>query len=122
MAKPSTCARCGAVFEGRRKYCSDECRRPPKHGPNRAAAERTVATLRKNGTIEHVDPATIAAFLSLATAVDAPDARADLWREYRAFSATLREAAAGASDDDTTAFLISIQTPRRAEVRTPADT
>jgi len=117
MAKPSTCVRCGAVFDGRRKYCSDACRRPEKYGPNRSAAERTVAALRKAGSLELIDAATVAAFLSLAEAVDAPDARADMWREYRAFSAALREAAAGGSDDDTTAFLISIQTPRRAEVR-----
>lgn len=117
MAKPSTCARCGTLFEGRRKYCSEPCRRPEKYGPNRTAAERTVAALRAAGSLELVDAATVAAFLSLATAVDAPDARADLWREYRAFSAALKEAAGGGSDDDTTAFLISIQTPRRAPVR-----
>lgn len=117
MAKPSTCARCGTSFQGRRKYCSEDCRRPPKHGPNRTAAERTIAALRQAGSLELVDAATVAAFLSLATAVDEPGARADLWREYRAFSAALKEAAAGGSDDDTTAFLISIQTPRRAEVR-----
>ncbi len=120
MAKMSTCVRCGSAFEGRRRYCSDECRRPA-HGPNRVAAERTIAAMREAGTLDQVDAATVAAFLSLASAVDAPDARADIWREYRAFSAALREAAAGASDDDTTAFLISIQTPRGAEVRAVSD-
>lgn len=87
-------------------------------GPNRTAAEKTVEALRESGALEAVDEATVAAFLSLADAVDGPDAKADLWREYRAFSAALREAAAGGSDDDTQAFIISVQTPRgRASVR-----
>jgi len=86
-------------------------------GPNRVAAEATVAALRKGGLLEDVDEATVAAFLSLAEAVDGPEVRADVWREYRAFANTLREAAAGGSDDDTQAFLVSIQTPSRAKVR-----
>lgn len=116
MAERS-CERCGGPVEGRRKFCSDDCRYDRVRGANRAAAERTVAALRESGALELVDEATVAAFLSLASAVDAPDAKADLWREYRAFSAALREAAAGGSDDDTHAFIISVQTPRgRAKV------
>ncbi len=81
-------------------------------GPNRKAADATVKALRQTGALELIDEATVAAFLSLADAVDAPDAKADLWREYRAFSVALREAATGGSDDDTQAFIISVQTPR----------
>lgn len=87
-------------------------KKPPKL-TNREAAEKTVATLRAGGSLEEVDEATVVAFLSLASAVDDPDAKADLWREYRAVTAALKEAAAGGSDDDTTSFLVSIQTPGR---------
>lgn len=107
------CARCGGPVEGRRKYCSDDCRyNRSALGPNRAAAERTIAAMRESGVLETVDDATVAAFLTLAAAVDQPDAKADFWREYRAFTAALKEAAAGGSDDDTQAFLITVQTPR----------
>lgn len=91
--------------------------KPAGQGPNRTAAEATVAAIRSAGALEQVDEATVAAFLSLASAVDQPDAKADLWREYRAVTAALKEAAAGGSDDDTQAFLITVQTPRRASVR-----
>lgn len=84
---------------------------------NKEAAERTVAALRSNGALSDLDEATVRAFLSLAEAVDGHDVRADVWREYRAFANALREAAADGSDDDTTAFLVSIQTPSRAKVR-----
>lgn len=80
---------------------------------NREAAEATVEALREAGSLQVVDEATVQAFLSLASAVDADEAKADLWREYRAATAALREAAAGGSDDDTAEFLVSIQTPRR---------
>lgn len=89
---------------------------------NSEAAQRTVEALRDSGALQAVDDATVAAFLSLAAAVDQPDAKADLWREYRAFSASLREAAAGGSDDDTQAFIISVQTPGgRAKVVDPEE-
>ena len=84
---------------------------------NREAAERTVESLRQAGSLAVVDDATVAAFLSLAAQVDASPEKADLWREYRAATAALKEAAAGGSDDDTASFLVSIQTPRgRAKV------
>lgn len=72
--------------------------------------------LRASGTLEPGDEAIVAAFLSLARAVDDPDAKADLWREYRAATVALREVASGGSDDDTASFLVSIQTPGRAKV------
>jgi hypothetical protein len=90
-------------------------RRPPL--TNREAAEQTLAALRKSGALEAVDEAIAQAFLSLASAVDNPEAKADLWREYRAMTVALREAGAGGSDDDSASFLVSIQTPgRRAKV------
>lgn len=80
-------------------------------GPNRTAAETTVEALRDAGALEDVDEATVAAFLSLASEVDSGEAKADLWREYRAHGQALREAGAGGSDDDH-AFIVNIQTPR----------
>lgn len=90
--------------------CSS-CGAPGTIGTNRAAAERTIAAMSESGVLDAVDDATVAAFLSLASAVDGPDAKADIWREYRAFSAALKEAAAGGSDDDTQAFIVTVQTP-----------
>lgn len=78
---------------------------------NAEAAQLTVDRLRSAKALDDVDEATVQAFLSLAKAVDDPDAKADMWREYRAAIAALREVAAGGSDDDTTAFLVQIQTP-----------
>ncbi len=82
-------------------------------GPNRRAAELTIAALRESGLLEADSEAVAAAFLALASAVDMPEAKADLWREYRAFGNALREVAAGGSDDDTQDFLISVRTPVR---------
>ena len=84
-----------------------------KHGPNRTAAELTVQELRDTGSVEPLAEAAVVAFLSLASLVDAPDAKADLWREYRAAAQVLREVVAGGNDDDTAAFLIEVRTPVR---------
>lgn len=113
------CERCGRPFQasGRAKYCSDDCRYDrAEPGRNQLAALRTIDALRESGQLEAIDDALVEAFLSLAIAVDLEPAKADLWREYRQFSAALKEAAAGGSDDDTQAFLITVQTPGRAAV------
>lgn len=82
-------------------------------GPNREAAETVVRSMRDSGAVEPDAEAAIVAFLSLASAVDEPGAKADLWREYRAAAQTLRELVAGGNDDDTADFLISVRTPVR---------
>jgi hypothetical protein len=92
------------------------------YASNAEAAAETVKRLDEAGTLDEIEPAIVQAFLSLAAAVDDPDAKADLWREYRAATAALREAAAGGSDDDTASFLVSIQTPRsRAKMGDPEE-
>ncbi|CAN5309268.1 hypothetical protein BH24ACT7_BH24ACT7_24150 [soil metagenome] len=63
-------------------------RRPP--------AARTVAELRRQGRLEPVDAALVAAFLGLAEAVDANPWAAPLWRQYRDATEALRQA--GAAD------------------------
>lgn len=87
------------------------------YASNLAAAVKTVDRLANAGMLDEIEPAIVQAFLSLAAAVDDPSAKADLWREYRAATAALREAAAGGSDDDTQSFLLTIRTPGgRSEV------
>lgn len=105
------CPECGTDRWHGYGPCST-CGAPGTVGTNRAAAERTITAMHDSGVLEAVDDATVAAFLSLASAVDGPDAKADIWREYRAFSAALKEAAAGGTDEDSQAFLITVQTPR----------
>lgn len=84
-----------------------------KAGPNRTAAELTVAALRESGAVEPMAEYAVTAFLSLASVVDDPEAKADQWREYRAAAQVLRELVAGGNDDDTAAFLIEVRTPVR---------
>lgn len=76
-----------------------------------------VKALRASGQLSEVaDEALVTGLLALAGACDEDPLNAALWREYRAFVQAVREAAAGGSDDDTTAFIVSVQTPRRAPV------
>jgi hypothetical protein len=88
---------------------------------NFEAAEATVQKLRDAGTLDDIEPAIVQAVLSLASAVDGSDVKADMWREYRAAIAALREAASGGSDDDTASFIVSVQTPRRGKVGDAAE-
>lgn len=90
--------------------------KPHVHASNASAASAVVASLRESGAIEDTDEALVTAFLSLAVAVDAEPLKADLWREYRAASAALREAASGGVDDEAASFLVTVSTPGRSEV------
>ena len=72
--------------------------------------------MRLAGAIEDTDEALVTAFLSLACAVDDEPTKADLWREYRAATAALREAASGGVDDEAASFLVTVSTPGRSEV------
>lgn len=96
-----------------REACSVCGNLVPGDGPNRTAAELTVASLREAGSVSDQDEALVAAFLSLASSCDSPEAGGDLWREYRAHAQALREVACGGSDDDTADFLIRVQAPVR---------
>jgi hypothetical protein len=82
---------------------------------NREAAELAVEALRASGRLEDLDEPLATAVLALASAVD-EGGDDKLWREYRAFVQALREVALGGSDDDTTEFIFSVQTPGRAKV------
>jgi hypothetical protein len=61
---------------------------------NEQAALRTVEELRRLDLLTASDDARVAAFLSLARAVDEAPSNAALWREYRAAEENLRD------DDD----------------------
>lgn len=89
------------------------------HMSNRRAAEQTVAAWRDAGQVDAEHESLIEAFLCLASEVDAGEARADVWREYRQTYQLLREVLSVGGDDDTASFLVSVSTPRRlpAEVR-----
>jgi hypothetical protein len=83
-------------------------------GPNRAAAEQVVASLRAAGAVEDRDEALLAAFLSCASDLDGCGsnmALSALHREYRGYLADVREVGAGGVDDDTAQFLESVRTP-----------
>lgn len=72
------------------------------------AAQEMIAALE----IKQGQEALVAMVLGLAEAVDEDTANAALWRELRAAVTTLREATSDTDDDDTTAFILSIKTPR----------
>lgn len=96
--------------------------------PNLTGLNKTLRTLGKTGKIRDDHAAGIALARALAAAVDADPCgkcgagqNAALWREYRAAVNDLL-AALGAGDeldDDTKRFLVTVQTPRRAEVGDP---
>lgn len=77
----------------------------------------TLDALEAEGKQSVVPEAVIALAKGLAAELDgdASDSRgrAALWREYRAAVTAVLEAADGASDDDTAAFLVQIRTPSR---------
>lgn len=68
-------------------------------GPNRVAAETTLAEVRKLGRVEPVDDAQVTAFVMLAEAVDADPTNAALWGQYRAAEEALRGLGGDGSDD-----------------------
>ena len=91
-------------------------------GPNERGIARTLKDLKAAGSLALVPAALVELCKSLARAVDEEPGNAALFREYRASLDDLRETAAGAGDDDTAEFLISIQTPRgRASLVDGAD-
>ena len=94
----------------------------PHAGPNRQAAEATVATRTTLGHIDDVDEAIVTAFLMLAEAVDSDPTNAGLWAQYRAADAAVRSL--GANDDDALANLLAdLSTPvRDATVPESGDT
>lgn len=82
--------------------------------------QATLDEMSDGGRLDQVPSAVVELAKGLARELDNPGekdtGRAALWREYRAAVAALLEAASGTSDDDTTSFLVSIQTPGRAKV------
>lgn len=91
-----------------------------QRGPQRRAVERTLRMLKGEGTLDRIPDALVELCRGVADACDCEPGNAALWREFRAALDDLREAAAGAPDDDTADFLISIQTPRgRTSVEYP---
>lgn len=91
-----------------------------KHDSQAAAVQATIDSMDAC-TLAEVDDAVITMVEGLAAAVDVDPKNAALWREYRAALQTLREAAAGGSDDDTASFLVTVQTPGSAKVRNPTE-
>jgi hypothetical protein len=83
---------------------------------NAAAVESTVAALDDAGRLSPIDDALVALVRNLSLAVDESPGNAALWREFRAALQTLSEVGADDLDDDTLAFRVSVQTPRRASV------
>jgi len=74
-------------------------------GEQAAAAARTVAELRRQGRLEPVDAALVAAFLGLAEAVDANPWAAPLWRQYRDATEALGQAGAADGRDAARSLL-----------------
>lgn len=100
---------------------------------NLESLEKTIAVMEADGRLGDSDTALIGMARALAQALDdgakctcdcalaRHTAPAAIWREYRAAVTALREAGeASDGDDDTAAFRLTIQTPRRAEVGDPA--
>lgn len=85
---------------------------------NTRAVERTVRALGLGP--EH--DGLVALVRSLARQVDGVAAGdAAVWREYRQALKSLAEAGAASGGDDAAEFLVSISTPRRAEVGDPPE-
>ena len=72
---------------------------PDDHGPNRQAAEQTLAILRDLGRIEEIDAARVQTVRSIATALDSDDTNAQLWRTYREAIEDMMRADDDANDD-----------------------
>lgn len=91
---------------------------------NVEAVETTISALDAAGRLADTDAALVALNRYLAAAVDADrcakcgatGGTAALWREYRAAVQSLSEVGADDLDDDTTAFRVSVQVPRRASL------
>ena len=70
-----------------------------QHGPNRAAAERTINAMATAGLTEEVDAARIETLRTLSTVLDEQPDNASLWREYRAAEQALRSTTRDEPDD-----------------------
>jgi hypothetical protein len=94
---------------------------------NVAAVAATIAALAER--IQDTDAALVALAESLAEAVDGDRCgecgtrgqTAALWKEYRAALVALSEVGSDDLDDDTQAFRVSVQVPRRASMGHPEE-
>jgi hypothetical protein len=77
----------------------------PQFGANRAAAEATVAALRRVGALKDTDSAKVAILLSLASVVDDKPHSPGLWMEYRGAEIEIRKGMADGSSDEAQALL-----------------
>lgn len=80
----ATCLVCG--FEAKNGAGLSAHRRAKhgrRQGPNRRAAEETLAELRRMGRLEEIDAARVQTIRSIADALDVDDTNAQLWRTYR---------------------------------------
>ena len=102
----SACSPANRLYERRRRGAEQvpAAQFPPQF----PAAERTVAELRRQGRLEPVDAALVAAFLGLAEAVDASPWTAPLWRQYREAAEALRQVGATDSRDPVRALLTQL--------------
>jgi hypothetical protein len=91
---------------------------------NVEAITQTITTLRGDGRLLPEHEALVQACRSLARDLDGAVKASEagtLWREYRQLLEMLLRVGDGGSDDDTAAFLVSIQTPGvRSKVRNAA--
>jgi hypothetical protein len=69
-------------------------------GPNRIAAEQTIAALEAGGVLEPVDATRVASLRAIATALDADPGSAPLWREFRMAETALRLSGAASGEID----------------------
>ena len=77
-------------------------------GPNRGAADVTVAALRELGRLERVDEAAVMTFVTLGDAVDADPTNAALWGQYRAAEEALRGLGIDGKDDPFAQFVAEL--------------
>lgn len=89
-------------------------------GPNREAAEVTVAAVLALGRVELIDEASVMAFRMLASSVDADPTNAALWGQYRSADETIRGLGINAAEDALSGFLAGLSADvRDAEVAEP---
>lgn len=80
-------------------------------GPNRKAADKTIAAAGKLKRFEPIDDALVTGFVMLAESVDNDPTNAALWREYRAAEVSLRAVGADDGSGALDKFLATLQTP-----------
>lgn len=91
-------------------------------GPNRVAAEQTLAAVRALGRVEPIDEALTSAFVLLGEAVDNDPTNAALWGQYRASEESLRGLGGDANEDAFAEFLAGLSSEvRDAEVGEPQE-